>query len=86
MKIKKQLTTLIILISLFIFQGCMMTFTFIKAMESYKDEKTVFVVFEGIYYHKVSCKEIKKKQKTGLPRREAIDQGYTPCPVCDPDN
>ena len=85
MKIKKFLFPFLILILLSIFQGCM-SLQIIEAIASYKDEKTVFLVHNGCYYHKASCKEIKDKQKTGLPRREAIDQGYTPCPVCFPDD
>lgn len=84
MKTKKYLVLLIILLSLAIFQGCL-GLQILQAAASYEEERTVFIVHNGNYYHTADCKEIAHKQKTGIPHKQAKEKGYMRCPICDPD-
>ncbi|MCR5614079.1 hypothetical protein [Treponema sp.] len=77
------ITIIILLAAATLFTGC---FTILNAMARYEtEERTVFVVRNNNQYHSADCPEIKDKRKTGMPIKEAIEKGYTRCPICDPD-
>jgi hypothetical protein len=47
-------------------------------------KETVYVTDGGKKYHRVGCRSVKKRGKVALTVKQAREQGYTPCSVCDP--
>ena len=45
--------------------------------------KTVYIMGKGTAFHRRSCKAL-GSGGTEISRSEAIEQGYTPCPACNP--
>jgi hypothetical protein len=47
-------------------------------------KETVYVTDGGKRYHRVGCRSVKKRGKVAITVKQAREQGYTPCSVCDP--
>lgn len=46
-------------------------------------EKTVYITNSGNKYHRAECKYLSKSE-IPIKKSEAINEGYTPCSVCNP--
>ncbi|MDD3375307.1 MAG: hypothetical protein PHY73_06275 [Candidatus Omnitrophica bacterium] len=42
----------------------------------------VYITQNGAKYHKETCRFVKDKEITKMDKKEAVDQGYTPCGRC----
>lgn len=47
-------------------------------------KETVYVTDGGKKYHRVGCRSVKKRDKVAITVKQAREQGYKPCTVCDP--
>jgi PBP1b-binding outer membrane lipoprotein LpoB len=91
-KMSKIMTSLIIIVFLFVGVGCSSNNTSAKPTEnpqqttqtvSQNVEQTVYKTNSGKKYHKAGCKYL-SKSSIPVTKTEAINDGLTPCSVCNP--
>lgn len=91
-KMSKIMASLIIIIFLFAGGGCSSNNTPIKSTEnpqkttqtiSQNVEQTVYKTNSGKKYHKTGCRYL-SKSSISVTKTDAINEGLTPCSVCNP--